>query len=138
MIKSKSDYNAYLKADRKALGIGERRVHEIIMGVFYPNYIWRFQKILRKFEYYKNCKRNGIFNQFLCAIIYYQYLKLSVKLGFSITANVFGSGLSIAHYGTIIVNAKASVGVNCRLHACTNIGASGGSSKAPYWQTMFI
>ncbi|HEY5590912.1 MAG TPA: serine acetyltransferase [Paludibacter sp.] len=131
MIHSKSDYVAYLKADRQALGIGKQNLLKILKEVLFPNYIWRFQRILRKFEYYKNCKQNGIINQFLGAIVYYRFLKLSVKLGFSIPANVFGPGLSIPHYGTIIVNAQASVGANCRLHACTNIGASGGSSKAP-------
>lgn len=39
--------------------------------------------------------------------------------------------MSIAHYGTIIVNSAVRVGAYCRLHACVNIGASGGSLKAP-------
>jgi len=35
------------------------------------------------------------------------------------------------HYGTIIVNDKARIGKNCRIHANTNIGASGGKPGAP-------
>lgn len=57
--------------------------------------------------------------------------KLSRKLGFTISVNTFGPGLSIAHYGTIVVNDKARIGANCRLHACVNIGASGGKPEAP-------
>ena len=57
--------------------------------------------------------------------------KQSIKLGFSIPLNVFGPGLSIAHYGTIIVNGQARVGANCRLHGCVNIGASAGRKGAP-------
>ena len=57
--------------------------------------------------------------------------KYSVKLGFSIPLNVFGPGLSIAHYGTIVVSDAAKVGKNCRLQEGVNIGATNGSAKAP-------
>jgi serine O-acetyltransferase len=45
--------------------------------------------------------------------------------------NVFGPGLAIIHYGTIVVNPRAKVGANCRIHVCTNIGESGGVEGAP-------
>lgn len=35
------------------------------------------------------------------------------------------------HYGTIVVNPRAKVGANCRIHVCTNIGESGGVAGAP-------
>ena len=54
----------------------------------------------------------------------------SLKLGFSIPCNVFGPGLSIAHYGTFIVNENACIGSNCRLHACVNIGTVPGVENA--------
>lgn len=131
MIKSKQDYLNYLNADRKALGIGKQSSVKIIKGMLNPDYIYKFQRILRKAEYYKNCKNDGVINQFLSAILYYRFHKISVKLGFSIPINVFGPGLAIVHYGTIIVSSNASVGANCRLNASTNIGASSGSDKAP-------
>jgi Serine acetyltransferase len=59
------------------------------------------------------------------------YRRLALKLGFTIPPNVFGRGLAIVHYGTIVVNQNARVGDNCRIHVCTNIGASGGSDRAP-------
>ena len=45
--------------------------------------------------------------------------------------NIFGPGLAIIHYGTIVVNPRAKVGANCRIHVCTNIGESGGVVGAP-------
>lgn len=54
-----------------------------------------------------------------------------MKLGFTIEPNCFGPGLSIPHYGTIIVNPNARIGSFCRLHCCTNIGASSGNLEAP-------
>jgi len=62
---------------------------------------------------------------------FYRYKRLSVTCGFSIPLNVFGPGLAIVHLGTIVVNPLARVGANCRIHVCTNIGASGGKAEAP-------
>ena len=56
---------------------------------------------------------------------------MSLKLGFSIPINVIDQGLSIAHYGTIVISSNCKIGKNCRIHAGVNIGASGGSKAAP-------
>lgn len=130
MIQSKLDYVFYKTEDKKALGIATDGIAAKIVNIISPNPIWTFQKTLRKLEYHHNCKNQGIYK------IYYFYLKykfkkISIKLGFSIPINVFGPGLSIVHYGTIVVNNKAKVGKNCRMHACVNIGASGGEKEAP-------
>lgn len=61
----------------------------------------------------------------------YKKRKIGIKLGYSIPVNVFGPGLSLPHYGTIVVSKNAKVGKNCRLHVGTNIGASAGRPKAP-------
>jgi serine O-acetyltransferase len=130
MIQTKSDYRYYINQDRKALRIGQLSTMDKVIEILSPNEIWKFQKTLRKLEYYKNCKNKGF------AKVYYYYLKykfkkISVKLGFSIPPNVFGPGLAIVHYGTIVINGNAKVGANCRMHACVNIGASGGEEEAP-------
>lgn len=51
-----------------------------------------------------------------------------VICGFDIPINVFGKRLSIAHKGTIVVNGRAKVGDNCRIHTCVNIGTLPGSN----------
>ena len=116
-------------ADKRALNIGNQKLFWL-KQLIAPNYIWQFQKRLRKLEYYKNC-RNDFLGKVVYGLIRLRHRKLALKLGFSIPENVFGPGLSIAHYGTIVVNSKARIGKNCRIHVCTNIGASGGSFKAP-------
>ena len=60
-----------------------------------------------------------------------KFRKQSLLLGFSIPINTFGPGLAIVHYGTIVVSKYAKVDKNCRIHACANIGVSGGGDKAP-------
>lgn len=59
-----------------------------------------------------------------------RYRQLGVKLGLSIPLNVFDFGLSIAHYGAICVNNKASIGKYCRIHEGVTIGASGGGAPS--------
>ena len=49
MIKSKNDYLNYLKADN---GI----VKLTLQGFFFPDPIYKFKKLLRKCEYYRNVK----------------------------------------------------------------------------------
>lgn len=130
MIHSKSDYLFYLEQDKKALGIEALNFNEKLINIISPNPIWKFQKALRKVEFYLNCKNNG-FNRIYIYYLKYKLKNISIKLGFSIPPNVFGPGLAIVHYGTIVINSAARIGSNCRLHACVNIGASGGSPKAP-------
>lgn len=125
MINSYKDYSYYLETDKIALGISKNRPD------FFGDEIWKFQRVLRKLEYYKNCKSG-----YLSKIIYYKtlikYFKLSLKIGVEIPPNVFGPGLSIAHKGTIVINTFAKIGANCRIHTCVNIGtAAGYESKAP-------
>lgn len=129
MIKSKKEYKEYLEKDQIALGINinwKTPIKEFIA----PNYTWKFQKKLRKLEFYKNCRKD-FFGKFYSIFLQLRFRKLSLKLGFSIPINTFDSGLAIVHYGTIVVNGNARIGRNCRIQACTNIGASGGSKKAP-------
>lgn len=59
--------------------------------------------------------------------IYYRikYSKLSKKLGFSIGYNVFGYGLIIPHYGTIVVGDSNRCGNYCVLHTSTCITSNG-------------
>lgn len=61
----------------------------------------------------------------------YQLRRLQLKLGFTIPINVCGPGLSLAHYGTIVISQEAVIGENCRIHVGVNIGASGGRKGAP-------
>ncbi len=130
MITSKKEYRYYLAEDKKALRIKPKTGLQRLKGIFSKNHVWIFQKRLRKAEYYKNVK-TSIFGRIYYPMAKYLLRKSSLKLGFTIPENVFGPGLAIVHYGTIIINVNARIGKNCRIHACTNIGASGGKIKAP-------
>ncbi len=134
MIKSKKDYFYYLEADRIALSKPKGEMLSFssrIKAYFFPDYIWMFQKTLRKLEYLKNTNKN-LFDKVIYFFVLRKFYKLSYKLGFTIPVNVFGPGLSIAHYGTIIINTRTKVGANCRIHAGVNMGTEAGfADRAP-------
>lgn len=118
MINNKADYRTYLELDEKAMRLRGSRLKNHMF-----NDIWKFLRLLRRVEYLSNC--NG--NQFLLFIARARLRNIQRKLGFSIPINTFGPGLSIPHYGNIVVNAGARIGANCRIHVGTNIGTSAGA-----------
>jgi serine O-acetyltransferase len=137
MIQSRSDYLFFKRSDIVALGIKRHSINSKIRTFFLPNRILRFQVLMRRCEYYTNVKK-GLFNKLILLILRIRYNRLSLRLGFSIPLNVFGPGLSIAHYGTIVVSAYARVGKNCRLHPSTCIGASGGINAPVIGDNVYI
>lgn len=124
MIKSKEDYLLYLEYDKKALGKKYKKPKII------HDEIWRFQRLLRKTEYYVNVRKDPL-GKIYSFLLQYRYYKLRLKHNTFIPLNVFGPGLSIAHFGSIVVNGNSKVGKNCRIQESTTIGATNGSDKAP-------
>jgi serine O-acetyltransferase len=58
------------------------------------------------------------------------YLKLvGMFLGISVPPGTFAGGLSLPHYGSIVVNDKVKAGRFCRIHSAVNMGET--SEGAP-------
>ena len=131
LLDSKKKLNDWIAQDRLSSGYSAvPSIKERIYSIVAPNYILRFERRLRIVEYLTNCKSSPIHS----LLLFYNKLKLrklQLRLGFTIPVNVFGPGLSIPHYGTIVVSQDAVVGNNCRIHCGVNIGASGGEKDAP-------
>jgi serine O-acetyltransferase len=120
VISSRDDLRRYLEADRVALGAGRGAISRLF------DVVWRYQRHLRHLEYRLNTNAGRA--SLLAARLLHR--RLGRQLGFTIPPNVFGPGLSIAHYGTIVVNPGARVGANCRLHVGVNIGTAAGQQSA--------
>ncbi len=124
MIDSKEKFHYYLERDRIALGkkAGERPK---LIG----DETWKFEILLRRIEYYMNCKKGPI-----AAVIRkfykFRFHRMSIRLGFIISPNVFEEGLAIPHYGMLGVHANARIGKNCRLLEGVVIMADGGSHES--------
>lgn len=124
MIKNKEELKYFLKQDKKALNRKGKKPK------FFGDEIWKFEILLRKNEYINNCCKSKIYLP-LKFFYKYRFHKLSIKLGILIPLNTFEEGLSIAHYGNIVVNTNAKIGKNCRIHECVNIGANHGNGLSP-------
>lgn len=125
MIQSKKELLLYLEEDKKALGITRRTPK------FGSDEVWRFERALRMYEYALNVGKNDCFHKIVRSYRKFIHHRWSVKLGFSIPANTCGKGLSISHYGMLIVNSNARIGEYCRLHTGIVVGAKSGSKAAP-------
>ncbi len=132
MIKSKSDLRYYIREDAKNNSMQNKygKITYRVLNYVIPwggvNPIWNFILTMRRLEYYTNCP--SPWNQIMRLYTKYKYRKLSMRLGFSIPINTFGPGVSIPHYGTIVINPNAKIGSNCRIHVGTNIGMHRGGA----------
>ena len=124
LIKSKADYKLYIAADLKSstANISKWKWH---YNITKP--ILRCQRLLRKVEYYGNCRKD-LFGRIIYYWLTYRFKTQSIKLGITITPNVFDKGLRIAHYGSVIVNKSARIGKNFVVHSGVNIGVSKGGA----------
>lgn len=123
MITSKTDLKEYLDADRIALGRSTTRPTML-------DYIWKYQILLRKTEYFSNnsLRKKGVvggYYRILSKLYGWRLFKLGLLCGFTINLNSCGKGLSLAHTGPVIINGK--LGEYCRVHVGVNIGVKAGT-----------
>lgn len=118
-VYSREDYLRFLQMDLEAHGLTRW------------NFLLRFrrpeiyyQRLLRKSEYLTN--RKGILNKLFSLIVKFLLLRQGLNTGISLPVGVADEGLSIAHFGSIVVNSQTRIGKFCRLHSATNIGTANG------------
>ena len=116
MISSYREYKEYYKNDLLMTGILHRSIFNDLVDRRF-----RFYRSLRYTEYVMNCHPNLLFGV-IKKIFIIRHLRICNKYGWTIPPNVFGSGLSIVHVGTIVVSPLAKIGKNCRIHVGVNIG----------------
>lgn len=117
MIRAKKELVSYLLADAEGLH------RQGIKPAWFGDECWRFQWHLRHTEFYFNTNQRIRY-----AWHKFWLRRLAIQLGFSISINCFGPGLQLMHRGTIVVNDKARIGANCRIHVCVNIGEKDGGA----------
>ena len=123
MINSKKELRFYLMADMMMnRGCFNYSIKSRIKNLIVADPIMKYLRYLRKMEYAMTKEYGFVF--FVRKIKYKRKLiSLGLKLGFSISCNVFGYGLVIPHYGTIVVGEGNRIGNYCVLHTSTCITA---------------
>jgi len=120
------DYKSRLLADKRANCFNDSIKNRVLNHT--PQF--EFIKRLRKAEYYFSKKRNCFF-AILFIFAFRRYSMSAIKFGFSIPLNVTKGGLTLPHYGTIVIHPQAKVGANCMIHAGVNIGMKEGDIQFP-------
>jgi len=131
MIMTKADLRDYMNQDKIQLGIKRSRPRP------FTDEIWKYEIILRKYEYWFN-KTDGIIVNVIRNFYKLKWHRWCVKLGISIGPNVCGKGLSIAHINGIQINGAARVGENLRIQECVTIGASGGEAAPQIGNNVYL
>ena len=132
MINSKLDLKEYLEADRRfynPIGFKNKFIASITEHPLWE--IRKFITFLRKLEFYMNTSKGNIFKKFLALHYEARKNRLGSRLGIEIHPNCFDKGLIIYHAGSIIVNASARIGENCKLHGDNCIGFNGKCDTSP-------
>lgn len=132
MIKTKADLKECLYLDSLNFQVQAGRVINRVRWNIFSNpasdtkYIWKYIKTLRFLEYYTNT--NSRWGQMFYS---YRLRRLGYKTGFQIPPNVCGPGITIYHYGPIIINDKTRIGRNVVLYPGVLIGHKAPGQPAP-------
>lgn len=101
------------KSNLDSISLRNRLVHPHVYYIY----------LMRRTEHSLRCLE---FSNLFYVVYWYRRSKLQllgVLLNFTIPTLVFGPGLSIAHFGTIVINRDSIIGKNCRIHPGVTIGA---------------
>lgn len=114
MIANWADFRAYVRADCKSRGA------PLTLRNWLFDPVLRFQVLMRLDEWLLNTSKPRLIRFPL--LLWFR--RLSVRLGFSMGPNIFGPGLAIVHYGTIVIDPTTRIGKNCRIHVGSHIGGA--------------
>jgi serine O-acetyltransferase len=123
VIRTRADLKAYLAADLAAHGLDRWR--------FRDRFHYRtayFQRAMRRCEYWSNTARTPA-GRVVALWFTMRHHLVGERFNCYVPLNVFGPGLSIAHYGPVWVHPNARVGANCRIHQGVTLGEAKG--RAP-------
>lgn len=134
VISNREDLRLCLKADAKnfksQVCSWKKKLKNNLLStpISEQKHIWLYIKHMRYVEYYGNMKKKN--KIYLLPYLYHlsKLRKESHITGFQIEPDTCGKGLTIWHWGPIIVNGKARIGENCTLYPGVLIGhkSSGG------------
>lgn len=114
-IQNRNDYKEFLEADKLSNHIKRK------YPIPFFDYMWIYLRIMRSLEFLENCYPAN--KKILKAIQKFRLRQYSVKLGVSIPPNTFGKGLTLWHWGSIVVNPTVDGGDYVVIQSDVNISA---------------
>lgn len=108
-------------------GYFKRSIKRKIIEFFYPDYVMDYLYHMRTYSYMKHFW----YLKLICLYHKLRWLKLGVKLGFSIGDECLGYGTVFLHSGTIIIGGSNRIGNYANINTCINM-ADGGSKVGDF------
>ncbi|MFF7681447.1 serine O-acetyltransferase [Microbacterium sp. NPDC007973] len=118
-IETRADYRDFLAADLAAAGMDRWRFDDQWRAP-----VVKYMRLLRRVEYLRT--RRGATARILRFWARFRMQAVGVRTGITLPPGVAGPGVSIAHYGTLVVNTRAKIGAGTRLHPGVTIGIANG------------
>ncbi|UKK67585.1 serine acetyltransferase [Prevotella communis] len=121
-MKNRKTLEEKIRCDAHVAGVKLGFIQEV-KRLFWPSYCFEYIRLLRKATYYK--RQGGaksIFGYFLSVIC----LHRSRALGFYIPEDVFGPGIYIPHFGSVIIHPQSRIGAFCQINNNVVIGQVNG------------
>src|SRR5690606_673972 len=123
-IKNKTDLNEFLTYESQKYGRKNKRIPLFCIGE--KAYLWKYNALLRRTEYYVN-KRNKVIGTFFRVWLSYYQNKHKIH----IPINTFDKGLKLMHLGSFLVNKDVRGGKDITLHVNTSLVAGGTNDHCP-------
>lgn len=118
-IQNRADYREFLRADLTAYNVPRWRVDSR-----WRHPVLHYQRLLRRIEFLST--RRGPLSRVARFWTRFRLQSVGVRTGITLPPGVAGPGVTIAHYGTVVVNSRARIGKYSRLHPGVTIGIAGG------------
>lgn len=121
IIKTKDDLKSWLESEKKHY-FRELGPLYWLFCMTEKDFIWRYQKRLRKTEFYLNSNRMV---RYLLSRI--KLMRLSARLGINVRINSYGKGLRIVHISSIITSGDIGENYTAFPNTLIGEGTSGGN-----------
>jgi serine O-acetyltransferase len=117
MIQTKEQLSKVLEAEGKIYN--KKWYYSLPLNMTEQQILYKHMRYLRKTEYALNSGKrfSRYWNMFWL-------LHIQTRYAISIPLNVVGEGFEIVHLGSVIINANAIIGKNCKIHPGVVIGAN--------------
>lgn len=125
MITSKQELSAFLEADSRNYASRRGFLKTIYTSfsrspISDQKYIWKYIKTMRYYEY--AMPKKGFWGKIQKCYYSHKLLKYAYHTGFQIAPGTIGKGLTIWHWGMIIIHQGVRIGDNCVLQPDVVIG----------------
>lgn len=123
-INNKQSLDYFLECDKKALHINARRPSIVP----FKHRIWKFERLLRKTEYWSN-QEDGL-SKLIFRLYYLRYKLKCLKANVEVPINCIREGLVIWHLNGIIINSNSVIGKNFSISAFCVVGENKGKNSS--------